>query len=53
MPLARSILLSCTLTLVGCDKMFPERKPADEKKELVTPEEKEALEKFGGRLPEG
>jgi len=53
MAIARYILLICTLTLVGCDKMFPEEKSEDEKIELVTPEEKKALEKFGKRLPEG
>ncbi len=51
MALARYFLLSVTLTLVSCDKMFPEKK-AEEEKELVTPEEKKALEKFGNRLPE-
>ena len=53
MALTRYFLLSLTLTLVGCDKMFPEEKSEDEKNELVTPEEKKALEKFGKRLPEG
>ena len=50
MALARYFLFSCALTLVGCDKMFPEKKV--EEKELVSPEEKKALEKFGNRLPE-
>ncbi|MFT5882394.1 MAG: hypothetical protein ACI9FG_000897 [Crocinitomicaceae bacterium] len=51
MALNRYFLLSVTLTLVSCDKMFPEKK-AEDKKELVTPEEKKALDKFGNRLPE-
>jgi|GEM_PF-2354433 hypothetical protein len=50
MALARYFMLSLTLTLVGCDKMLPEEKVEDN--ELVSPEEKKALEKFGDRLPE-
>ncbi len=51
MVLARYILLSLPLLLVGCDEIPHEHET--EKKDLVTPEEKKALEKFGGRLPEG
>lgn len=45
-----SIALLLLFACVGCDKVVPEKKdPLLE--ELVTPEEKKAIEEFGDRLP--
>lgn len=40
-----------TICCVSCDKIMPEEKKPEEE-ELVTPEQKEAIDKFGKRLPE-
>ena len=50
MTLVRNMLLSSILVLMGCDKMLPDK--SGEVEELVSPEEKKALEKFGDRLAE-
>lgn len=46
-----AIALMTLFASASCERMMPEKKDPTEE-ELVTPEEKEALEKFGGRLPE-
>lgn len=46
-----SIALLFLLACVGCDKMVPEKKDPL-KEELVTPEEKKAIEEFGDRVPQ-
>ena len=50
MPMVRYIFLSSILVLMGCDKIVLDKSVEDE--ELVSPEEKKALEKFGDRLAE-
>ncbi|MEO1857842.1 MAG: hypothetical protein ABGY95_10845 [Rubritalea sp.] len=53
MAVVRCTLILCASILLGCDEMFPEKDIEDEQKELVTPEEKKALEQLGDRLLEG
>ena len=45
------IALLFLFACASCDKLVPEQKDPSEE-ELVTPEQKKALEEFGGRLPE-